>query len=194
MLNSGAYVATICTPEVTSEDALAVIGMLPSLVPTPTAKNIRALVIDLVDKLTMIPSEQSVDFGYSGKVEADVVYALKSNIWWVDWQNPGPHVTLADNLTNTQITNIQEEYKARKVVWDSQPNVNRAILAGLNLAAPHTYRRAVSGDICTHNYRFTDDPKVILQGLQDNNGQMTPAEKTKMEADWSAVWNPSKPI
>ena len=99
----------MCTPEVTFKDALAMIGMLPSLAPLPTATNICALEIDLFDKLTMIPSEKSVDFGYSGKVEADVIYALKSNISWVYWQNPGPHVTLADNLTDTQITNIQEE-------------------------------------------------------------------------------------
>ena len=62
---------------------LAVIGMLPLLAPRPTATNIRALEIDLVDKLTMIPSEKSVNFGYSGKVESDVVYALKTNILWV---------------------------------------------------------------------------------------------------------------
>ena len=164
----------MCTPEVTFEDALSVIGTLPSLAPRPTATNIRALEIDLVDKLTMIPSEQSVDFGYSGKVEADVVCALKTSIPWVDWLNPGPHVTLADNLTDTQITNIQEEYKARKMVWDSQSNVNRAIIAGLNLALPRTYRRAVSGAVGTRYYRFTNDPKVIFQGLQDNYGQMTP--------------------
>ena len=83
------------------------IGMLPSLAPRPTSTNICALEIDLVYKMTMIPSEQSVDFGYSGKVEVGVVYALKLNIPWVDWQNPGPHVTLANNLTDTQITNIQ---------------------------------------------------------------------------------------
>ena len=181
-------------PEVTFGDALAVIGTLPSLAPCPTATNMCALVIDLVDKLTIISSEQSVDFGYSGKVETDFVYALKSNIPWVDWKNPGPHVTLADNLTDTQITNIQEEYKNRKMVWDSQSKVNRAIISGLNLAVPCTYRRAVAGAVGTCNYRFIDGPKVILQGLQDNNRQMTPAEKTKMEADWSAVWNPSKPI
>ena len=104
---------------VTFKDALAVIGTLPSLAPHSTATNIRALEIDLVDKLTIIPSEQSVNFGYSGKVEADVVYALKTSIPWVDWLNPGPRVTLADNLTDTQITNIQEEYKARKMVWGS---------------------------------------------------------------------------
>ena len=119
----------MCTPEVTFEDALAVIGTLPSLAPRPNATNIRALEIDLVDKLTMIPYKQSFDFGYSGKVESDVVYALKTKILWVDWQNLGPHVTLANNLTDTQITNIQEEYKARKMVWYSQSNINRAIIA-----------------------------------------------------------------
>ena len=170
------------------------IGTLPSLAPRPTATNIRALEIDLVDKLTMIPSEQSIDFGYSGKVEADVVYAIKLNIPWVDWKNPGPHVTLTDNLTDTQITNIQEEYKARKMVWYSQSNVNRSIIAGLNLKAPHTYCGEFAGSVGTCNYRFTDDHKSILQGLQDNYGHMTPAEKTKMETDWSAAWNQSEPI
>ena len=80
------------------------------------------------------------------------------------------------------------------MVWDSQSNVNRAIIASLNLTVPCTYRQAVAGSVCTRNYRFTDDPKVIFQGLQDNYGQMTPADKTKMEADWSTAWNPSEPI
>ena len=76
------------------------------------------------------------------------------------------------------------------MVWDSQYNVNRAIIAGLNLAVPRTYRRAVAGAVRTRNYRFRDDPRVILQGLQDNYGQMTLIEKTKMEAEWSAAWKP----
>ena len=184
----------MCTPEVTFKDALAVIGTLPSLAPRSTATNIRAIKIDLVDKLTMIPSKKSVDFGYAWAIEADVVYALKKNIQWVDWLNPGPHVTLANNLTDTKITNIQEDYKARNMVWDSQTNINRAITAGLNLAVAHKYRQAVAGAVGTCNYRFMNDPKVVLQGLQDNYGQMMPIEKTKMEAEWSAAWNPSEPI
>ena len=131
----------------------------------------------------MIPSEKSVDFGYSGKVEDNVVYTLKMNILWVDWKNPGPHVTPTNNLPDTKITNIKEEYKSRKMVWDIQSNVNRAIISGLNLTAPRTYQRAVAGAVGTRNYRFIDDPKVILQGLQDNYVQMIPAEKTKLEAD-----------
>ena len=121
----------------------------------------------------MIPSEQSINFGYSGKLEADVVYALKTSTPWVDWLNPGLHITLAKNLMDTQITNIQEEYKARKMVWDSQSNFNRSIITGLNLAVPRTYQRAVAGAVGTRNYIFRDDPKVILKVLQDNYRQMT---------------------
>ena len=54
------------------------------------------------------------------------------------------------------------------MVWDIQSNVNRAIIAGLNLAVPRTYQRSVAGAVGTRKYRFNDDPKVILQGLQDN--------------------------
>ena len=52
-------------PMVTFADAVAAIGTLPSLAPRPCATNIRALVIDLIDKLTFIPSEQMADLGYS---------------------------------------------------------------------------------------------------------------------------------
>ena len=47
----------MCTLEVMFEDALAVIGTLTFLAPRPTATNICALEIDLIDKLTMILSE-----------------------------------------------------------------------------------------------------------------------------------------
>ena len=42
-------------PEVSYADAVATIGTLPSLAPRPCATNIRALTIDLVDKLSMVP-------------------------------------------------------------------------------------------------------------------------------------------
>ena len=72
------------TLKLTFKDALKVIGTLPSLSPRPTATNICALEINLVDKLTMIPSEKYVDFGYSWKLEADIVYTVKTNILWFD--------------------------------------------------------------------------------------------------------------
>ena len=65
-------------------------------------------------------------------------------------------------MTDTQITNIQEEYKSRKMVWDSHSNINRAIFTGLNLVVPRTYLLAVARAVGTGTYRFTDDPKIIL--------------------------------
>ena len=48
-------------PMVTFADAVAAIGTLPSLAPRPCATNIRALAINLIDKLTIIPSEQTAE-------------------------------------------------------------------------------------------------------------------------------------
>ena len=70
---------------VTFADAVAAIGTLPSLAPRPCATNIRALAIDLIDKLTIIPSEQTADLGYSGLAEQDAVYALQINTPWSDY-------------------------------------------------------------------------------------------------------------
>ena len=76
-------------PMVTYADAVAAIGTLPSLAPRPCSTNIRALTVDLIDKLTIIPSEQSADLGYSGLAEQDAVYALQTNVPWANWINPG---------------------------------------------------------------------------------------------------------
>ena len=63
-------------PLVTYADAVAVIGTLPSLAPRPCSTNIRAQTIDIIDKLTIIPGEQSADLGYSGLAKQDAVNAL----------------------------------------------------------------------------------------------------------------------
>ena len=75
-------------PEVTYKDSLTVLGALPHLSPHPTATNIRALVIELVDKLTIIPSQQSPDLRYSEIIETDAVYALKKITGWKNGENP----------------------------------------------------------------------------------------------------------
>ena len=74
---------------VTFADVVAAIGLLPSLAPRSCATNIRALAIDLIDKLTIIPSEQTADLGYSGLAEQDAVYALQTNTPWANFINPG---------------------------------------------------------------------------------------------------------
>ena len=78
-------------PFVTFEDAKDAIGILPSLEPRPTATNIAALTLDLVNKLTTIPSKQTADLGYLGLVQQDEMYALTTNVPWVPRPDPGPH-------------------------------------------------------------------------------------------------------
>ena len=75
-------------PEVTYKYALTVLGTIPHLVPRPNATNIWALLIDIVDKLAIIPSQQSPDFEYLGMIEADAVYALKTTTAWENGETP----------------------------------------------------------------------------------------------------------
>ena len=69
-------------PIVTYDDARDAIGQLPSLGPRPTATNIRALVVDLVEKLTIVPSDQAPYLGYAGMTNQDETYALSTNTPW----------------------------------------------------------------------------------------------------------------
>ena len=128
------------TPLITYEDTKATIGSLPSLEPRPNSTNLRALTIDLTDKLTTIRSQQSADFGYAGLVDEADVYALKCTTPWTDWPDPGPHRPQA--ATTTERDNNAIIYDANKCVFDSQLNVRRAINEALNQAVPRKYRSA----------------------------------------------------
>ena len=56
-------------PPITFEDAVSIVGTLPPLLPRPSATNLRAYALDLIVKLSGMPSHQSPDHGYSGMVE-----------------------------------------------------------------------------------------------------------------------------
>ena len=62
----------------------------PSLVSRPTAKNIRALLIELVAVLSGIISHQSVAYVYTGIVKQCEVYALTAEVIWYHFCNAGP--------------------------------------------------------------------------------------------------------
>ena len=87
-------------PAVTYEDAVQLIGVLPSLEPHPTASNIRTMVVNLADKLISLPSQQTADHGYAGMAEQNELYALRMNIPWVPAVDPGPHSTMDPNATD----------------------------------------------------------------------------------------------
>ena len=147
---------------VTFADAVAAIGTLPSLAPRPCATNIRALAIDLIDKLTIIPSEQTADLGYSGLAEQDGVYALQTNVPWANFINPGQVPPTNDAWTTEQSRTARNLHTAQKLCYDSELNVRRAINAALNAAIPRTFCRVPGGGMGVQTFLPTDDPKLIL--------------------------------
>ena len=181
-------------PIVTYDDARDAIGQLPSLGPRPTATNIRALVVDLVDKLTIIPSEQAPDLGYAGMAEQEATYALSTNTPWTNWPNPGAHRATDPNWTTTEQKDADVLYDANKRVFDSEANVRRAVISALNEAVPRKYKRAGGNAIGVKIYKPSDCPRTILNVLRTNYGKLGPAEKTENERKWSEAWNPSEPI
>ena len=132
-------------PMVTYADAVAAIGTLPSLAPRPCSTNIRALTVDLIDKLTIIPSEQSADLGYSGLAEQDAVYALQTNVPWTNWLNPGQILMTNEAWTSDQSRTARTIYTSKKLCWVSESNILRATNAAINVAIPRTFRRVPGG-------------------------------------------------
>ena len=168
-------------PKVTFADAVLAIGVLPSLSPRPCATNIRALTIDIIDKLTIGPSEQTVDLEFSGLVEQDAVYALQTNVLWVSFINPGQVPETNPLWTREESAVSVLLHAALKICWDSESNMGRAINAALNVAVPRIFRRVPGGLVGVRTFRPTDDLKVILNHLRANYGRMTPLEKTALE-------------
>ena len=103
-------------PVVTYEDVDQLIGDLLSLEPLPTATNIRTIVVNLVNKLISLPSQQTADHGYAGMVEQNELYELRTNIPWVPTLDPGPHVTVDPNAADDANRQSRIIYTAAKKV------------------------------------------------------------------------------
>ena len=87
------------------------------------------MTVDLIDKLTIIPSEQSADLGYSGLAEQDAVYALQTNVPWADWINPGQVPPTDVAWMTKQSRTARNLHTAKKLCYDLKSNVQRAIIA-----------------------------------------------------------------
>ena len=152
---------------ITFEDAVSIIGKLPPLHPRPSGTNLRACTLDLIGKLSGMPSHQFPDHGYSGMVKEPAIYALTSPTTpWVDWPNPGPHRTIDAALDAAGQADALVQYNAYKKVYASQENVRCAVINALNVAVPQAYRRMAGGGVGVRNYRPTDIPMAILASLR----------------------------
>ena len=176
---------------VTFEDAVARIGTLPTLEPSPNAKNIRALSKALTDALHVIPLYQSQRFGYMGMVTVPEEYSLLGEQLWADFPDPSYHQQLGGMAAEQR--DQETEQNTATNIYPSQENVRQAINKALTAAIPATFRRA--GDNIEPNvYTATDDPGMIMVSLNNRYGTPKPGEKTEADTDWRKAWNPSKPI
>ena len=176
---------------VTYDEAETRIGVLPLVAPRPTAKNLRIMTKTLIERLQAIPSYQSQRFGYMGFVTTPEEYALTGESPWEDYANPGFHRPLGGAAPQQRDLNVQ--FNVASNIYQSQENVRQAINNALTAAVPEAYRRA-GGEVGPAVYTPTDNPRVILMGLQRRYGTRTPAEKEEATTQWGSPWNPTEPI
>ena len=168
-------------PPISYEDAVRMIGTLPTLRPQPISTNIRALTTYLSDKITSIPSYQSPEFGYMGMVEEKTVYVLTGADPWVDFNDPGAYRDRTDGTASpVQQKDAEAIYFAHKAIFDSQTNVQRAVIEALNLAVSREYKRYnTNTQIGAKIYKANSDPREILDALRYNYGKVQPSEKNE---------------
>ena len=183
-------------PPILYENAVRMIGTLPTLRPRPTSTNIRALTTYLSDRITSIPSYQSPEFGHMGMVEEKTVYALTGADPWVEFNNLGVFCDRTDGTASTvQQKDAEAICLAHKTIFDSQTNVRRAVIDALNLAVPRKYKRYnTSTHIGAKKYKANSDPGKIPDALRYNYGKVHPSEKTRNDTLFSAPWVASSPI
>ena len=171
---------------------------LPNMHPRPSGTNISAFLDALIDVLCAYPSQQSEQHGYRGMVKNVDIYALTDNTPWGWWQDPGPtrrgteansHPDHPNNNMDTDTARSEQTlWEANTKAYANQQNVLRAVVNVLNSAVPKSYQRAQGGNIGAVQYRVTDDPREILDGLTDRYGRATPAKKRTNERHFNAPW------
>ena len=110
-------------------------------------------------------------------------YALISNEPWIPFPNPGNHRVINPALTTQQQRDEDALYTARRIVWVSQDNVQRASIAALNVAVPKEYKR--TNGIGTANYKTNQSIRDILGDLRDVYDVSTPDEVTTNETNFA---------
>ena len=178
---------------ITYEEAKEIIGTLPSVAPRPNATNLRVLSEHLEQKVQTIPApQQSPEYGFLGMVQPTAIYALRTNVPWIDWEDPGAHPAAA--ATAAEQTNIKTLYDANKAVYDTQQNVRRAINDALNNAIPNAFRKPAGNQMGTRVFTVRDSPREILDGLRAKYGICSPNEKTANNQRFDQQWDPNEPI
>jgi hypothetical protein len=168
------------------------IGAIPTMHPRPTFDNINNAVIHLVRKLQQLPApHQSTRNGYAGKILSPAEYALLDTQAWRDWPYPGPHHTFPPNSTREIMEQEKTVWAANTEVYNSEQNVDRAIIAALDIAVPDDFKY---GGAATNGWSGDMTSRAIIASLKEKYGKPGPADKAKIEAIFMKPYNPNRPI
>jgi hypothetical protein len=177
---------------ITFERAKEHVGVIPTMHPIPTFDNINQAVIHLIRKLQQLPAPpQSARNGYAGKILSVPQYALLDNQAWVDWPYPGAHHTFPQGPDRAEMEQAKMVWTANNDVDTSEQNVDRAVIAALDIAVPDNFK---SGGVAANGWSGNVNSRDILANLNDKYGTPGPADKAKIEALYMKPYNPSRPI
>ena len=122
---------------ITYDEALNVIGTLPTMDPRPNATIICAVDRHLDERLSTIPSFQLTTFRYAGMAKKAELYALDTTTPWADFANPAPVREGTDGSLDAGAQCDQQAiYDGRVSIYTSQLKVKRAIIKALNESVP----------------------------------------------------------
>jgi hypothetical protein len=177
---------------ITFERAKEHVGVIPTMHPRPTFDNINHAVIHLVRKLQQLPApHQSKRNGYAGKLLSAAQYALLDAKAWIDWPYPGPHHTFPKGADRTTMEQAKTVWNANNDVYNSEQNVDRAVIAALDMAVPDDFK---SGGVAANGWSGNINARDIIANLKEKYGKPGPADKAKIEAIYMKPYNPSRPI
>ena len=113
------------------------------------------------------------------------LYALDTTTPWEDFANPGPVQEETDGSLDAGAQRDQQAiYDGQLIIYTSQSNVKRAIIAALNKCMPQKYKR-VDGEIGAMAYNVNQYPQTIFDHIRNLYGRPTPNEKTHNETMWT---------
>jgi hypothetical protein len=177
---------------ITFERAKEHVGVIPTMHPRPTFDNLNQAVIHLVRKLQQLPApHQSTRNGYAGKILSVAQYALLDNRAWIDWPYPGPHHTFEQGADRATMEQAKTVWTANSDVYNSEQNVDRAVIAALDMAVPDDFK---SGGGAANGWSGNINARDIIETLKDKYGTPGPADKAKIETIYMKPYNPSRPI
>ena len=186
-MSSAMYVAAV-----SRDRAAEMLRNPPSLGARPSATSIDALRKFFSDALATEPSRQSPDLGFSGMVEEDAIYALRSpGNPWIPTPNPGEHRPIDPELNTAGQNDATVQWACERGHFMSEQNIKAALAVAMNEAVDKAFRRLGRGAMVgNREYRPSDDIVASLRNLSQFYGRMSPQERTGMETNWSAPWNP----